>query len=190
MRFIPLAYMNFNKNKETKGKDDLSILKISYLGTYYSNIRNIIPLYNAARELPKLIELVIAGCTDIKLESTKNIKVLPNMTKEKVSKFEDESDIIVCILNKSGTQIPGKLYYYAGTSKPILVITDGEYGSEIKAYLNGFNRYLFCENNEKEIKETLLNIDKLKEYEPVECLSPSNITSILIEPQKEFNRNI
>ncbi len=55
---------------------------------------------------------------------------------------------MVCILNKSGTQIPGKLCNYAGTNKTILVLVDGDCGKEIQSYFKKFNIYIFVNNKE------------------------------------------
>ena len=186
MHFVPIPYISSKQYEIKKGDTSKLPLKVSYLGSYYSNIRNLIPFYNAINKCANQFELVIAGSTDIKLESTKNIKVLPNMPWQQVTQYEDESDIIVCVLNKNGTQIPGKLYHYAGTNKPILVIIDGEYGNKIRSYLEKFNRYVFCENNEKEISKALEGLIKLRDCKPAECLSPSNIAKKIIDPQKEF----
>lgn len=187
MRFLPVPYINtkqYNINKDLKKEK----LKIAYLGSYYSKIRNILPLYEAVSSLTDETELVIAGLTDLRLNDTSNIKVYPNLPKGDVEILEDKSDIIVCILNKTGTQIPGKLYHYAGTNKPILVITDGEYANEIRNYLEGFNRYYFCNNNKEEIAKTLIELknDCYLKSQPVNLLSPKYIAEIIIDPKKSF----
>jgi hypothetical protein len=180
MKCIPIPYINtkqYNINKND------SILKVSYLGSYYSKVRNIVPLYNAVLGLNQKVELVIAGTTDIKLENSENVKVLPNMNRIDLSKYEDESDAIICVLNSSGTQVPGKLYHYAGTNIPILVIVDGEYGSRIKEYLEKFDRYVLCENNERSISEALLGIKQKREQRPALYLSPINIAQMFLQTE-------
>ena len=82
----------------------------------------------------------------------------------------------MCILNTSGTQIPGKIYHYAAANKPILIILDGEYKQEIFKYLNEYNRFVFCDNKVESIKESIKNIclEKVK-YKPLDILNAKNI---------------
>lgn len=68
---------------------------------------------------------------------------------KETEKYEEDADLLIVLLNKKGTQIPGKIYHYAGTNKPILIILDGDRKEEIKEYLSLFNRFYFCENNER-----------------------------------------
>jgi len=140
-----------NKNDITTSDIDLESIKFGYFGAYISNVRNIIPLYDAA--IDEKICLDICGRSDILLESTNNINVYGQVSYDQVLKMEKTTDILISICNKRGTQIPGKIYYWAGYDKPIIVILDGEYKEELKDYLNDFDRYILCENN----KESIIN---------------------------------
>ena len=130
-------------------KQQNDIVSIGYFGAYNSNVRNILPLYNAA--LKSNYKLNIYGSSDIDLKSTDNISVGDKITYYEALKKEMESDILICICNIKGTQIPGKIYYCASYKKPVIIILDGEYIDELKDYFNKFDRFILCENNEESI---------------------------------------
>lgn len=139
------------------GKPDDSIdyqnLRLGYYGAYKKNDRDIYPLYKAIRHTRHSLE--IAGTTDVHLEDTERIKVLPRISFGEVQTKENEKDVLVCICNKKGTQIPGKAYHYAMSNKYILLIIDGENADEIRESFKEYNRYVICENNETDIIEKL-----------------------------------
>lgn len=176
--FVPIPYsykkytsMNQNENK---------YMRFGYFGSYYSNIRNLIPIYEAFC-LIKTLSLKIAGNTDVVLKTTTNIDILDNQTKSELNRLEDETDVFICVLNKKGTQIPGKLYHYAGTSKPIIVVIDGDNKEEVKRYIESFNRFIICENTVDEILAVLSNIRINQKYEAVKSLERKNIAKMIID---------
>lgn len=128
-------------------------IEIGYFGAYRSEVRNIMPLYRAVRN--SQLKMQIAGPSDLKLAGTGKISVRRALPYGLVSKMEEETDIIACLCNSRGTQIPGKIYYVSGYAKPIMVILDGEFEEELKAFLGSFGRYILCANNEAAIKEAL-----------------------------------
>lgn len=153
----------------------LNKIHFGYFGTYYSKYRNIICLYDAA--LHSEYNLNICGPSDLKLESTNNIKVYGMVPYKEATKMEENSDILVTICNSSGTQIPGKIYYCSGYNKPIIVILDGEHKDELKSYFETFNRYILCDNdsdsilkafekaiNELQINERIINKQLTSKY--------------------------
>ncbi|MBP2657623.1 MAG: hypothetical protein H6Q69_655 [Firmicutes bacterium] len=141
MLFIPLPYY------KEKIYDTNSNIKITlgYFGDYNTKTRNIIPLYDFC-VMNNQYNLIIAGSSNIELAETDNVKVLPRISQEKVDELEAKCDILVCICNKFGTQIPGKIYYYSATNKPILVLLDGDFRDEIEAYLASYSRFNICDN--------------------------------------------
>lgn len=148
-------------------------IKVGYFGAYNSKVRNIMPLYNSA--IGSKFNLNICGTTDIILENTENILVKSMISYEETKKMENESDILVCICNLKGTQIPGKIYYSAGHMKPIIIILDGEHKDYLRDYFNKFDRYILCENEENSIKGAIEKAkDQLryKEFKIVEELTP------------------
>ena len=138
--------------------DNTDAISIGYFGAYKSTVRNIIPLYNVAKDGE--FKLNICGSSDISLLNTDNISVHGMLPYKEAIQMEAESDILVCICNSKGTQIPGKIYYCTGYNKPIIVILDSEYKEKLRDYLETFNRFILCENSEESIKSA---IEKAKE---------------------------
>ncbi|WP_218687974.1 glycosyltransferase family protein [Saccharococcus caldoxylosilyticus] len=131
-------------------------IKIGYYGAYISSVRNIMPLYEAVKSMNN-VHLDIVGNSDLSLESTDNIKVYSRESYHEIVKREAKTDILVCVFNRNGTQIPGKVYHYAATNKPVLLILDGD-SEEMYSYLASFNRFVICHNNVHEIKNAINNI--------------------------------
>lgn len=153
MHFIPTPYIepryyeSFNNKKYTVG----------YYGSYFKKDRNLMPLYNVANKM-KNINFEFIGSTDLNFVQTKNILVKPQVSSEEILNYEAKCDLLICVGNKSSShQIPGKLYHFAATNKPILFIY--EKGSEeIANFFSNYSRYYFCENDTKEIEGTLKQI--------------------------------
>jgi hypothetical protein len=133
-------------------KDVLKVKKLGYFGDYNSNVRNILPLYNAIKN--SNYELIICGNSDIELKSTSNIKIKGRIPFDKIRELEEEVDMLVHLSNSSGTQIPGKIYQYICTNKPILFILDGQI-ERIKKFFEPLNRFVFTINTEDEIIKNL-----------------------------------
>jgi glycosyltransferase involved in cell wall biosynthesis len=183
-KFIPLAYLE-EKRYQLSSSENETYPTLGYFGSYNSKIRNISPLYEAVKDSEFFLKVV--GDSDITLESYPGkIECYPRVTFKQIEQFEEESDILVCICNKKGTQIPGKLYYYAATNKPILIIMDGE-SAKLKQYLHQYNRFEFCENNTKDIKKAINKIvreSKNKTYQPQPDFSPIEIAKKIIDCTK------
>ncbi|WP_079506608.1 hypothetical protein [Mesobacillus jeotgali] len=146
-----------NESYEQKGLEKVervsSRITVGYFGAYDSSVRNIVPLYNAGKTAD--FNLNICGATDLSLPSINNVYIHGMLSYQQAVKMEKESNILICICNKRGTQIPGKLYYSTGYQKPIVVILDSEYKEELKEYLQSFKRFILCENEEGSIKEAI-----------------------------------
>ena len=151
MVMLPTPYIReryFEKHKRSK-------IVLGYFGAYYSNVRNIMPLYDAISKL-KNVELIIVGDSDIQLKETNNIKVYG---RRGIEEFEAQIDAYVCILNSSGTQIPGKIYHNSGTNLPIIVLLDGDEIEETRFFLEGFGRFIVFKNNEEEILKAIEEVE-------------------------------
>jgi hypothetical protein len=169
MEFIVTPYMQ----PKIYEKDRVSSegITIGYFGDYKSRVRDIGPIYRYAEK--SNIRLVIAGNSDLELLPKENIIIYPRISQDEVSRLEEEADVLLCILNKHGTQIPGKLYHYAATNKPILVLLDGEHKGEMADYIKAFDRYIICDNNEIEIDKAINRIIQQKEeWSPSQYFSP------------------
>ena len=175
MSFLPIAYMdcrNYDKNENAR-------FTVDYYGSYYTRDRNILPFYQACKTLGSEIEAHIVGDSDLVLEETENISIIPRGI---IDELEEKTDLIVCILNNRGTQIPGKIYHAAGTNKKILVVLDGENIDAMREYLESFNRFLICENSEESIMQAILQAQKCDiNYFPCEELSYKRISKRLVE---------
>lgn len=154
-----------------------------YSGSFYRRIRNILPLYNAFKTI-ECADLMICGDGDVVLESTNTTTVLnKRIAQNDIGKFEEQFNVFVCLLNSNCIQIPGKIFYQSNLKKIILVILDGKYGDRIRDYLEQFNRFEFCYNNEESIKEAVDRICSGQCKVDLSCidrLSPKYIAAQLI----------
>lgn len=178
MEFLPIPYY---KEKIYDLKSDYrNGIKLGYFGDYNSQIRDILPLYNYCES--NGTDIIIAGNSDLDLVEKDNICIYPRVGKNKLEEFESESDVLVCILNKFGTQIPGKLYHYAASNKPVLVVLDGDRKKEIEDYLQKFNRFKLCENNIDSIKSAIIDIaEKSEEFKPSSHFDSKVIAKKILE---------
>ncbi len=184
MKFLPIPYKLPKVYKEVNNK----IKKVGYFGDYFSRNRNILPLYTAFNNND--FELTICGNSDVELIEKENIKVLGRQSIKKVEDLESQCDLLVCVSNIKGTQIPGKIYHYAATNKPILIILDGNYKDKIKNYLESFDRFIFCNNDCDEISKCIDNIFiKNVKYNPCDKLSSKRISRFFLEGCDFFEKN-
>ena len=175
MTFLPVAYMD----EEVFPKTDNRRFVIGYYGNYEQRVRNLIPLYNACNRIGQRVDATFYGDSDMVLESTDSVHVFPRGI---VDAHKARADLLVCVLNSSGTQIPGKLYHLAGTNKKVLVIVDGEYADEMKSYLESFDRFYICDNNEESIVNKIEDIiEDKRTFEPTEDLRYDRIAEELIK---------
>ena len=174
MFFLPVPYLEEEYYEPTNNSKFI----IGYYGNYTLHIRNLIPFYNAAKQINEA-ETSIYGNSDIVLKSTENVKIFPSGV---VVEHQKIADLLICVLNSKGTQIPGKLYHLAGTNKKVLIILDGEYKDEMFKYLSSFNRFIFCDNNEEDIRKTILDIiNKKPQYNPCKKLRWNYIAQKMID---------
>lgn len=160
-----------------------NIVQLGYYGAYYSAIRNIQSLYDTV-EKNKEFKLEIVGNSDLNLDEKPNISIHEREPFSLVKEREKEADILVCICNKRGTQIPGKVYQYASTNKPILLILDGNYQIMIKEYFGRFNRFYICENDPTSIENAINSIvndmEKI-EYTPLQATKPEVVAENFLQ---------
>ncbi len=131
-----------------------SELLFGYFGNYYSGIRNIKPLVIAFQSIVGA-RLIVCGSSDIHFDDSENTVFRTRIPQIEVEAEEAKIDVEICLLNKTGIQIPGKLFYHTNLNRHILVILDGPKKTEIMKELLPSNRFIFCENNEKDIKKAI-----------------------------------
>lgn len=150
MMFLPTPCIEYNKPSSEKN----SRIRVGYYGSYNLVARDIRKLYNAACNV-KECDFLFIGDSDIKLEPQENIQVINRITPNELEKYEEDTDVLVCLMNSKGNQVPGKVYHYAGSYKEILFIKDGEFGDVIEEFFSQFNRYTFVENDCEKIEAVL-----------------------------------
>lgn len=180
MFYLPVPYHK-ERRCEKAFPDSYKEVRLCYCGDYGSHVRNLKPLYEAVKELD--MQMTVCGMSDLNLESINKIRILPRQTSSNVRKFETDADVLIHLSNLSGTQIPGKIYQYVSTDKTILFLLDGDKQS-LQDVFAKYNRFLFVENRNEAIKDTLKNICKLRKTvsnEPLECFSAKSIAEKLVE---------
>jgi hypothetical protein len=185
MKWLPIPYLAIKRyadksHHETHGHQPK--LKLGYFGDYKSNVRNIMPLVEVCQANPHKYELFLAGNTDVTITETENLHVMPRISQTELETLETDCDLLICLLNKSGTQIPGKVYHYAATNKPVLILLDGEYVKQMEDYFRLFHRYVCCLNQNKSIEETLdaLSLSELS-AEPSAHFAPKTIAEQFLQ---------
>lgn len=151
---------------------------VGYFGSYSKMVRDIEPLYNVLKSAE--YKSIIIGNGDTDIAPSKNLSVLPRVPVDEVSKYESQTDILVCLCNKlskkgkeSGT-IPGKAYHYGATKKKVIMI---DATPEVKEFLQSYDRYIFAENNEQAIGQALNELinSERKEITPLKEVEPQNV---------------
>jgi hypothetical protein len=181
MKHIPLPYL---ESAAGTPKESAKKLSVGYFGDYYSQTRNLRPLYDALL----MSECVgnIYGDSDVNLSSTERITVSGRVTLDILSKVQENTTVLVHLSNLKGGQIPGKIYHYSATTKPILFVLDGtaEEQNLLRDYFEQFNRYYFCQNSEESIVEALRKIQEDiavgKTWAVVESFSPKEVVRLLL----------
>lgn len=180
MAFIPLPFLQFSSNNIIGSNADISF---GYFGDYYSQTRNLQPFYDAL--LSTGAKGNIFGDSNLNLKSTEKVKVSGRVTLDILEKVQNETSVLVHLCNLRGGQIPGKIYHYSATTKPILFILDGsdEEQKIIIDYFSQFNRYYFCSNRKEEIAKAIhemkINIGIYKGH-VVQEFSPKQIVSNIL----------
>lgn len=164
----PVEDRSFSENEK---EINYSHLVLGYFGAIYG-ARNLQPLYEAVKNSNHELHLYDSSSV---MKEQKNIKIHERLKREDCREAEDRVDILVCVCNKNGTQIPGKIFDASITNKYILVILDGENADKIRSYFEPYNRFVFCNNNQESIRYVLDNIKKY-EYTKKPCDAFSNLT--------------
>lgn len=180
MKHLPLPYLCFtHETVQPAGS-----CSFGYFGDYFSNVRNLKPFYLAL--LQSGVRGFIYGDTNESLVSTEAIEIGRRVTLERLERIQAKSHVLVQLCNLHGGQIPGKIYHYSATRKPILFILDGtpEEQSAIYRYFAPFDRYYFCENKTLSILAAMQTIQAElaagKTWEPVSAFAPKEVVSRLL----------
>lgn len=174
--FVPLPADMY----ATKTESQENLLRVAYLGDYNPAFRNLRPLYDACANMNN-IYLTIAGHGP-KYPTLANITILPRVSQNKASEIENDVDVIFCVCNMRGTQIPGKILYKASSDKHILIAVERELHDEMCQYFESFNRFEVCDNTPESITSALQMLhNRSHDYVTPECLLPVNIAKEILE---------
>lgn len=166
MDYTPIPFLcesitdNHTLNKVT-------MIDLAYCGDYSPSVRNLIPLYEAVNSTDNF-HLTICGGSSNPLHETQSVRVMNRVSYSETKKIEENADILVFVSNRSGTQIPGKIYQYAGTNKPILFILDGD-ADLLKTQFAQYERFVFVDNSKESILqgiESIIHCEKI--YAPLQ----------------------
>lgn len=181
MIFTPTPSLSYGNDLGCEKKRERE-LRFGYFGSYYSSARNILPFYQASRRAKDIVVYII-GDSDISLESGDGVAIHQRLGKKELEYYIKECDILVCLMNLKGNQIPGKVYHDSSLEKDILFIKDGEYGDEIQNFFDKFDHYTFVENEENKILQAIENYRKngVPTRKPVEDFMPVNIAKKMMD---------
>ncbi|MBR1811938.1 MAG: hypothetical protein IJ766_09905 [Clostridia bacterium] len=152
-----------------------------YFGDYAPSVRNLRPFYEAAKDAA--IRAVICGSSSAPFESAENVEVHPRLSLSALAVYEKSAGTLVFLCNLSGGQIPGKIFQYSATNKPILFILDGtaEEQQAIRDYFSPLRRYVFCENNKEDIKKAIdVILSGQAPSHPLDCFSAAKTVDAIL----------
>lgn len=177
MAHIPLPYFDFSKTDSSASEK----CSFGYFGDYYSHTRNLVPFYEALKQSG--YRGYIYGDSNVSLESTPQIAVSGRVTLDLLSAIQAETGALVHLCNLRGGQIPGKIYHYSATDKPILFVLDGteEEKRMLKDYFSQYNRYIFCENEQASILSAINEMcADFRTWNKLDVFSPSAVVGQLL----------
>ncbi len=178
MRYTPIPYIK-EKITANRSMEKTEKIELAYCGDYDISIRNLKPLYDAVNQIDNA-HLTVCGGSNAPLQSTEKVRVKGRVAYEEVCKVEDSADILVFVANRAGTQIPGKIYQYAGTNKPVLFVLDGD-KEALKESFEAYDRFVFVENDAACITKGVREItQRQKEYAPLTAFSKDKVMKKLM----------
>lgn len=179
MMFLPIPYIETTLYPDNRLNDKRTI-ELVYCGDYNSSVRNILPLVQVVQNSTRL-HLTLCGNTDKAILPTGSITVYGRSDYSMVRNLESHADILVHLSNIKGTQIPGKIYHYSSTNKPILFILDGDVNG-ILSQFEQYKRYEFCLNTPDSITNKIQHLlVSDKQFKPVEAFRNVTICSNIID---------
>ena len=147
------------KARKDKNKD----FTMLFSGTFYRSFREPDNLIEALYQLKHLnFKLQTAGRNELFLRDfdriQEKVEFLGFVSYEKSLKLQDKADVLVNISNRQTYQVPGKIYEYIGSKKPILNIVYDKDRDETAWFVKRYRIGVVCENRVEEIKSAVLNL--------------------------------
>lgn len=143
---------------------NLSIKKESfnflYLGDYSPEVRDVEQFCKAASDYGHNVRLIGNAPYELKerLNKITNITQIERLSPCKLQPYIDSSDCLIVVLNKRGTQVPGKIYDLLTVQKPAILLLDGEVKKED---IPTYERFTVIENNHNALNLFFQNLDSL-----------------------------
>lgn len=190
IKYLPRSYYNESRKTTTQS----NYIKILYTGAISNNrnlaiLAQILDNYNSAKNNSKIIlEIVGTYSEEVKNELLKfdSIYLKGSYPFDKIIEEYANADLLLYVGNNAeSSQIPGKLYDYFGSDRPILCLVNSKV-DEIYKFLSSFDRCLVVPNNHEDIKyylSDLINISN-KHFDPVRIYSPINVAQMFVN---DFN---
>lgn len=186
MYYIPRGYYIEDNVKPQENKSD--ILHIAYTGLISSG-RNIFHLLNVLekKSLKSKIVLDLYGKlsenNSEQLRKYSCVNVYGSIDLGQLQDVYNSSSMMLYLSNRKGaTQIPGKLYDYMGTTKPVLCLVEDE-NDAISVFLKKFDRCLVLKNDLVTIENSIdLILDFSKRRFPInKDFAPQSIARSFID---------
>jgi glycosyltransferase involved in cell wall biosynthesis len=164
-------------SKSCAGVRDL--FRILYAGGFYPNQREPGNILRALADLEE-VELRIVGIHQMDVESSvqntmgaNRISVRGYIPLKEVVEEQQRADLLLLLSYKVADRIPGKLYEYLATGKPILYVTD-HLDDEVVRIIHSRMAGYVCRNTVWQIRNTMLEI--LREWHSGEFRSREPVT--------------
>lgn len=182
--------VNNDEYKIVKKSTPRKSLRLVYTGIFYEKIRNPELFFKALKSidlnLSYEVEILIAGHMELfiknlivkyELENLKNItiKFKGNLKFKECIELQNSSDALLFFSNSGNMQVPGKIYEYFATQKPIISISY-ELG-ETEELIQKAKRGYILINTDNDLSSKLL--DKLNSIKNEEYLKEMNLDEII-----------
>jgi len=160
---IPMGYEPAEFSDATPAVKGVNF-RIAYIGVAYRTGRDLRPLMSAIIDLSRFYPVqfrLIGSCSPsyqryASEQSGKVIQFLGRVDYRQSLDHIKSEDILVAIGNPGGMQIPGKLYMYLASGRPILYISQSSRGDDPSwELLQKFPGVYRCQNNKNEIRFTI-----------------------------------
>jgi len=188
-----------NENNEAVRKE----IELLYSGSIDSKSRDILPLlavlnkYNSANANKLRLNIYGSCSSDIRelIDSSEEVRYFGTRPfAELLSIMHSENNVLIFIANKSGNQIPGKLFDYLGTNSPIMAIVEDK-DDPVAEFVRSLNRCFVAENNTASILSVIKDLLRYPDKHSLESMndfSPENIARKLlnvVSEEKEETRS-
>ena len=121
-----------------------------YAGDFYQVNRSIAPLVTAAESAG--LPLSVVGDGDWPKQRVSGVTWRPRVSPGELRSHIEQASMLVVILNKRGSQIPGKIYDFATEFRPVLVLYEDP--TVIREFPMA-SRFIFASNSVSEIYKVL-----------------------------------